>query len=74
MERNREMPAFDTMWKNLAQEVEQGHGLQQDSTGVLPFPRKKDASWVSFIILHLETVRKLPVFGSFIHPFRQVVT
>ena len=24
MERNREMPAFDTMWKNLAQEVEQG--------------------------------------------------
>jgi len=36
MERNREMPAFDTMWKNLAQEVEQGHGLQ-DGTEVLPF-------------------------------------
>eukprot|EP00434_Breviolum_minutum_P029634 symbB.v1.2.026199.t1/scaffold2557.1/size76417/4 len=29
MERNREMPAFDTMWKNLAQEVEQGGDLKR---------------------------------------------
>lgn len=29
MERNREMPAFDTMWRNLAGEVEQGGDLKR---------------------------------------------
>lgn len=29
MERNREMPAFETMWRNLAQEVEQGGDLKR---------------------------------------------
>lgn len=52
MERNREMPAFDTMWRNLAGEVEQGGDLKRgrrSSTQLRrgSFVAKKSSSQIS---------------------------